>query len=158
MFRDEGDFHASVFILRPGNKTILVRKERDGQIPGPWTFPGGKKRQTKDLFGPRRGERPAETVVREVREETSLNIKKRKLVHLSTVETNNPVNGPYRKHYFFVRSYSTRILRPLSDEYERVKEFPLQELHELEHFSREYYHQFVMSVDTYLANLIADQR
>jgi 8-oxo-dGTP pyrophosphatase MutT (NUDIX family) len=153
MVKDEGDFHASVFILRPDRKTVLVRKERDGQQPGEWTFPGGKKRQRKDFLSKRRGERPAETVVREVQEETGLILKKRKLVYLGHEETVNPKSGPYRKHFFFIRSYSKKILRPLSDEYERVQDFDANDLHHLEGFCREYYHQFVMRIEPYLKSL-----
>lgn len=121
MFKDEGDFHASVFIIGPNETTVLIRETR--RLDPLWKFPGGKKKQRKALFKPRRGEKPAEAAARELFEETGLTVKAADLVCVHRED-----KGRYRKYYFIGRKNSFRKLRSLSDEYEEVKIFRFDEI------------------------------
>lgn len=56
------DYHASVLIIGPDRKTVLIHDESQ-PYPRLWKFPGGKKEVR---------ENPFTTAVREVKEETGL--------------------------------------------------------------------------------------
>jgi 8-oxo-dGTP pyrophosphatase MutT (NUDIX family) len=121
MFIDEGDFHASAFIVGPEETTVLIRDKRKNNPL--WKFPGGKKQLIQPLGKRRRGEHPLETVIREVHEETGLWIRKNRTEPVISFD-----KGSYRKHVFITRITSLRGLVPLSNEYEEAKVFSLEDM------------------------------
>ena len=156
-FRDDDDFHASVFILGPNNTTVLIRDGRkllQGLKPL-WKFPGGKRRRIEPFLKPRRDEQPVETVIREVREETGLSLKKRHTKHVFSHEARNQDGGVHNKHVFFSRKYSFQKLRPLSAEYEEAKPFDIEELEKLSDFHPTYRDYFLEHIRPLLEELEA---
>ena len=127
MFKDEGDFHASAFILGPDATTVLIRDQRN---PNPlWKFAGGKRQRIKPLGKKWRDEMPLQTLVREVHEETGLWIRKKETELVISVSM-----GHYNKHYFFSSMPSFSKLVALSAEYEEAKVFQVEELRWLPNF------------------------
>ena len=140
MLRDEGDFHASAFILGPDATTVLIRDMRN---PRPlWKFAGGKKRRFKPFGKNWRDESPLETLIREVHEETGLWIKKTQTELVTRVSM-----GHYSKYYFFSVLPSFRKLKAESEEYEEAKIFPVEELTWLPDF-------FPLYRDIYLQHML----
>ena len=155
MFKDEGDFHASVFIWRIGDnqqlETVLIRDTLRGSRK--WKFPGGTKNLRKDLLQPLRDEHPAETAARELKEETGLIKPAKRMVHVHTATL-----ATHKKHYFMGRKNSFRKLRTgLSKEYEEAKPFSVTALHELADFHRDYYRVFLMIIEPILKNNFSGQ-
>lgn len=148
MFNDEGDFHASVFILGPDDTTVLIRETT--KQPPLWKFPGGARKLTKDFLQPRRDERPEETAVRETMEETGLSIDPNKLVLVA-----NEDMGTYTKYYFMTKIRSWNKLRALSDEYEETHIFKIRTLQHLGGFHRRYRDCFFQHVKPKLQELTA---
>jgi 8-oxo-dGTP pyrophosphatase MutT (NUDIX family) len=147
---DEGDFHASAFILGPDDTTVLIRDKR--KTDPLWKFPGGKKQLKKPIAKGRRGETPLETLLREVHEETGLWLRKRLITHALTEP-----RGHYNKHFFFAQLPSLRGLVPLSNEYEEARVFTLEELIWLSDFHPSYRECYEHHIKPLIGTLGAEQ-
>lgn len=136
---DKRDFHASAFILGPNNTTVLIRDMRKENPL--WKFPGGKKKLVKPFGKNRREEKPIETVLREVWEETGLRLKRSQTEHVATFD-----KGNHNKHLFFSKLHSFSKLKPLSDEYEEAEIFSVEDLYWLGNFHSAYRHSFLSHI------------
>lgn len=146
MLKDEGDFHASAFILGPDDTTVLIREKR--KPISLWKFAGGKQKLTKPFGKRRRGETPLECLIRETHEETGLWLRKRDTELVTKVDM-----GHYKKYYFFSRLPSFRTLVTPSDEYEEAKVFKLEDLEWLPNFDPTYSEIFLHYMQPRLAGL-----
>ncbi len=146
MIIDNGDFHASAFILGPDNSTVLIREGRRPKAL--WKFPGGKRKLTKPFGKKLRNETPLETLIREVHEETGLWLKKRQTTHVHTENM-----GHYNKHYFVSQLSSFRGLAPLSLEYEETRVFAQDELMWLPSFHPLYRENYLRHIRPFIDQL-----
>lgn len=131
MIIDGGDFHSSAPIVGPENTVVLIRDMRkDNPF---WKFAGGKKQLIKPFGKKQRGETPLECLLREIKEETSLSVRKSQAQYVTTED-----KGNHNKHYFLCRIASFRRLFTLSNEYEEPKIFSLEDLMWLPNFHPSY--------------------
>lgn len=109
----QNEFAVSIIVVGPGNQTVLVRDEMK-PLPHFWKFPGGKSEP---------GETPPEAAVRELREETGVDVENDDVVLL--------VEEPRRNHIMYL--FAARVegfgrLKPKGDEGEDVLKFSLDDV------------------------------
>ena len=80
-------FYASiVFVINGDDKVLVLKRSKSGSFPGVWALPGGKAEF---------GELPEETAIREVREETQIELPSDSLFFLHKMIQGN------KDFYFF---------------------------------------------------------
>ena len=80
-------FYASiVFVVNKKDEVLILKRSKSGSFPGAWALPGGKAEP---------GESPKETAIREVREETKIELNSDSILFLHKM-----INGE-KEFYFF---------------------------------------------------------
>jgi len=125
----DGEYHISVLGVierKPGEFLITKRKMNKSWAPGWWEVPGG---------GVKSGETPDEAVIREVFEETGLDVTGASGGHFLTYERVNPGEGDnyFMDVYRFRLDFSEEDLKILPDE---IDEYRLASKDEIEELAR----------------------
>lgn len=99
------DKHIGVYGLIIKNDSILLIKKKTGPYDGKLDLPGG---------GFEFGERPEETLKREIKEETGLDVKEYKLFDVDSVRVNwvwddKKVRGHHIGIFYIIKSYDNDI-------------------------------------------------
>lgn len=129
------DYHASVFIRGPNNKTVLVIK--DWKDPAFWKYPGGKGEE---------GETPAQTAARECWEEAGIRVDPDSLDLVTSIEvtlTRDEVEHTHTKYFFTASVDSFDGLLEKGDGGERTGIFDIPHLHKMVDIHPIYYNFFL---------------
>lgn len=96
-------FYASiVFVINDEDKVLVLKRSKSGSFPNVWGLPGGKAEF---------GELPEETAIREVREETQINLSSDSLFFLHKM-----VNG--KKDFYFFWTKVGKVKPVIDDEHQ----------------------------------------
>ena len=111
-----------------GDRILLCRLGRHSNDPGLWTLPGG---------GMEFGEHPEETLVREVREETGLQVEPGKLLKIDSrtfsVDRGDAADGHSLRFFYTVRRTGGNLRDEAKGSTDRAKWTPLRDVPHLPH-------------------------